>query len=112
MATIGGLESVTICEERRLQNSKEKVWVSRTVDSCSVHVNIAGMVDLRAELKKNQDKMRKLVDKLSRMEANMNSSSYQLSAPSHVQDIHRQKADSLRNEINSLKLYAQKLDEL
>ena len=112
MTSIAGLKSVTVCDDRCPENSNEKVWVSRTVDSCSVHVNIAGMVDRRMELKKNQDKMRKLVDKLARMEANMNSSSYRLSAPSHVQETHRQKADSLRNEINSLKLYAKKLDEM
>jgi valyl-tRNA synthetase len=104
MSTIAGLKSVTICGHISLESSNEKVWVSRTVDSCSVHVNVAGMVDRRMELKKNQDKMRKLVENLARIEANMNSSSYRISAPYHVQETHRLKADSLRNEIDSLKV--------
>ena len=113
MSTIVGLKSVTICDDISLEsNSNEKVWVSRTVDNCSVHVNVAGMVDRRMELKKNQDKMKKLVENLAKIEANMNSSSYRLSAPSHVQETHRLKADSLQNEINSLKLYAKKLDKM
>lgn len=112
MSTIAGLKSVDIYGDMSLTSSSEKVWVSRTVDECSVHINVAGMVDRKMELKKNQEKMRKLVENLARLEANMGTASYRSSAPSHVQETHRLKVASLQTEINQLKKYAKELGEM
>ncbi|KAI9551128.1 hypothetical protein GHT06_003105 [Daphnia sinensis] len=111
MSTIAGL-NVTIYGDICLTNSSEKAWVSRTVENCSVHLNLAGMIDRNMELKKNQEKLKKLVENLARLEANMSTASYRSSAPAHVQETHRLKVAFLQTEICQLKEYAKELDKI
>lgn len=84
--------------------------ISRTVDDCSVHLNVTGLIDRGVEMKKNRDKLKKLRDNLARMEASMNASSYRMSAPPQVQEAHRVKAAALRTEISQLEAYAKILE--
>ncbi len=113
MSTVVGLKSMTICDDKALLgNSIGKDLVSRTVDNCSVHLNVAGLIDRQMELKKNRDKLNKLVDSLARLEVNMSTSSYRMTAPVQVQESHRLKVASLRTEINQLKDYIIKILEL
>ena len=93
-----------------LGNSSGKDLVSRTVDNCSVHLNVAGLIDRQLELKKNRDKLKKLTNNLSRLEANVNTSSYRMTAPLQVQENHRQKIASLQTEISRLMEYIKTLE--
>ena len=101
LTTITGLKSLPLVhkvdQSRRTEN-----WVARTVDDCSVHLNVAGLVDVDAELKKNADKLKKLVKNLNQLENTMSSPSYSANAPLQVQEAHRAKLAMLRNEINQL----------
>lgn len=110
MSTIAGLKSVTFCADIGLSNSNGKDLVSRTVDDCSVHLNVAGLIDRKIELQKNRDKLKKLVVNLTRLEANMNTPSYRMTAPPQVQETHRLKVASLRTEISRLQEYAKILE--
>lgn len=110
ISTTTGLKSITICSDMKMVNSSGDDLISRTVDDCSVHLNVTGLIDRRVELKKSRDKLKKLIDNLARLEANMNASSYRMSAPPQVQEAHRVKAAALRTEISQLEAYAKMLE--
>ena len=111
MLTISGLKSMIICNHSGLLgNSSGKDLVSRTVDNCSVHLNVAGLIDRQLELKKNRDKLKKLTNNLSRLEANVNTSFYRMTAPLQVQENHHQKIASLQTEISRLMEYIKTLE--
>lgn len=81
--------------------------ISRTMNNCSVHLDMTGLIDRDEEFKKCIKKLKKLTDKLSSLERTINNPSYVHTAPAHVQENHKAKAVALRHEISQLEEYVQ-----
>lgn len=108
--SVVGLNTANIYRDLPLTVSNRKDLISRTVDQCSVHLVMPGIVDEQNELVKNREKLRKLIGSLNRLEASMNSPSYQSSAPLNVQESHERKIAALQAEIRQLEDHIKALE--
>ena len=82
-----------------------KKWASRTVEGCAIHVGLADNFNEELELKKCRSKMQKISENLKKLETTTSAPTYATSAPLHIQEMHRNKIASLREEINQLENY-------
>lgn len=110
--TLAGLGSVTILKHNQPMDRCGNSFISRTSGEVSVHVNVTGLIDRQAELKKSYDKLTKLKENLAKLNNTISMDSYRKSAPLSVQESHNRKAETMLNEISLLEDYLRELSML
>lgn len=102
ISTVAGVNCLPILSDLSLVNLMKKDMISRTIEDCSVCLKVTGLINRVVELEKNLKKLKKVTDSLARLESNMKSNSYCMSAPAHVQETHRLKVATLRTELSQI----------
>lgn len=109
IASLAGLSKVDIVGSADIDRLKEKNTVSRTFGSCSVMLPATERFNEQLELSNVEKKLKKLVAKLNRLETTISDPSFSRSAPLHVQQTQRKKANEMKCEIDNLQSIVDKI---